>query len=43
MNRNRRNYRDSNGDGICDYSWVGSGSNLSASSDGRLGGGFSRL
>jgi hypothetical protein len=37
-----RHYRDSNGDGICDYSVAGSGSNLSASDNGSLDGGFSR-
>jgi len=37
-----RRYRDSNGDGICDYSISGSGSNLSASGDGGFAGGFSR-
>jgi hypothetical protein len=35
-------YVDSDGDGICDYSVAGSGSNLAASDDGSLGGGFSR-
>jgi hypothetical protein len=37
-----RHYRDSNGDGICDYSVAGSGSNLSASDEGSFDGGFSR-
>jgi hypothetical protein len=37
-----RYYRDSNSDGICDYSVAGSGSNLSTSDDGSLDGGFSR-
>jgi hypothetical protein len=32
-----KHYRDSNGDGICDYSVAGSGSNLSASSDSSFG------
>ncbi len=35
-------YRDSNGDGICDYSVAGSGSNLQTSDDGSFDGGFSR-
>jgi hypothetical protein len=42
VNWNRIDYRDSSGDGICDYSVAGSGSNLSARSDGRFGGGFSQ-
>jgi hypothetical protein len=37
-----RHYRDSNGDGVCDYSVEGSGSNLSASGDEGFGEGFSR-
>jgi len=37
-----RHYRDSNGDGICDYSVAGSGSNLQTSDDGSSGVGFSR-
>jgi hypothetical protein len=37
-----RHYRDSNGDGYCDYSVAGSGSNLSASGDESIGEGFSR-
>ena len=37
-----RQYRDSNGDGICDYSVAGSGSILSASGDSSFGGGFPR-
>ncbi len=37
-----RHYRDSNGDGLCDYSVAGSGSNLSTTDDGSSDGGFSR-
>jgi hypothetical protein len=37
-----RHYRDSNGDGICDYSVPGSGSNLSTSDGGSFDGGLSR-
>ena len=37
-----RHYRDSNGDGYCDYSVEGSGSSPSASGDASLTGGFSR-
>ncbi len=37
-----KHYRDSNGDGICDYSVAGSGSSLSTSDDGSFDGGFSR-
>jgi len=37
-----KHYRDSNGDGICDYSVAGSGSNQSASSTNSFGGGSSR-
>lgn len=37
-----KHYRDSNGDGICDYSVEGSGSNLAASGDESLVAGFSR-
>jgi len=37
-----KHYRDSNGDGICDYSVSGSGSNLSTSDGGSTGGGLSR-
>jgi hypothetical protein len=37
-----RHYRDSNGDGFCDYSVAGSGSNLSASGEESFGEGFSR-
>jgi len=37
-----RHYRDSNGDGMCDYSVPGSGSNLSTSDDGSLDRGLSR-
>jgi hypothetical protein len=37
-----KHYRDSNGDGICDYSVPGSGSNLSTSDDGSSDGGFSQ-
>ena len=37
-----RHYRDSNGDGICDYSVPGSGTNLSTSNDGSADGGLSR-
>jgi hypothetical protein len=36
-----RHYRDSNGDGYCDYSVAGSGSNLQTSDDESFGGGFS--
>jgi len=36
-----RHYRDSNGDGICDYSVTGSGSNGTAGGDGSLAGEFS--
>jgi hypothetical protein len=37
-----RHYRDSNGDGICDYSVPGSGSSLSTGSDVGSSQGFSR-
>ena len=37
-----KHYRDSNGDGFCDYSVEGSGSNLSASGDESFAEGFSR-
>jgi hypothetical protein len=37
-----KHYRDSNGDGLCDYSVPGSGRNQSASGDGSSGGGFPR-
>jgi hypothetical protein len=37
-----RHYRDSNGDGYCDYSVAVSGSNLSTGDDESFGGGFSR-
>ncbi len=37
-----RHYRDSNGDGFCDYSVEGSGSNLAASGDESSAEGFSR-
>jgi hypothetical protein len=37
-----RHYRDSNGDGMCDYSVPGTGSNLSTSDDGTFDGGLSR-
>ena len=33
-----KHYRDSNGDGICDYSVAGSGSNLQTDDNGSLGG-----
>jgi hypothetical protein len=36
-----RHYRDSNGDGYCDYSVAGSGSNLQTSDDESFDGGFS--
>jgi hypothetical protein len=36
-----RHYRDSNGDGYCDYSVAGSGSNLQTSDDEGFGGGLS--
>lgn len=36
-----RHYRDSDGDGICDYSVAGSGSNQSAAGDGSLDGALS--
>jgi len=37
-----KHYRDSNGDGICDYSVTGSGSNLAGSGDGSFAESFSR-